>query len=93
MKKMRLAVAVALLWAASVDAQTALTGTWQGRTASGFDLVLELRATDGALNGTLTRNGRSSTITYGKVLKNTFTFTARLDGDPDPPESGRRCSI
>lgn len=50
------------------------------RTPSGFDLVLELRAADGALNGTLTRNGRSSIITDGNVSKNRFTFKASLDG-------------
>lgn len=34
MKKMLPAVFVVLLWGASVQAQTTLTGTWQGRRAA-----------------------------------------------------------
>ena len=80
MKTMHRTVIVVLLWAASVPAQTTLTGTWHGRTRSSLDLVLELRAADGALTGTLTRNGPSSPITGGTVSKGRFTFNAALDG-------------
>jgi len=80
---MRHAAAVVLVWAAMAHAQTALTGTWHGRTPNGSDVVLELTATDGALTGTLTRDGRPSEVTNGKVAKDTFTFNALLDDEPE----------
>jgi len=83
MVTMRHAAAVVLVWTAITHAQTALTGTWHGRTPNGFDVVLELTATEGALTGTLTRDGRPSTITNGKVAKDTFTFNALLDDEPE----------
>jgi hypothetical protein len=79
----RRAAALVLVWAASIHAQTALTGTWHGRTDSGLDVVLELTATDGALTGTLTRDGRPSPITNGNVSKDAFAFNASLDEHPE----------
>ena len=70
---------LAITIAAAVHAQAALTGTWQGETPNGSELVLDLTATETALTGTLTRNGQPAAITDGKVSKNTFTFKATLN--------------
>ncbi len=69
---------MALALAAGVHAEAALTGKWQGETPNGAEIVLDLTATETALTGTLTRNGQPSTITDGKVSKNTFTFKATI---------------
>jgi hypothetical protein len=61
-------------------ATASLTGRWQGQTANGFSLMLDLIEKDQALTGTLTREGVPAPITSGKVSKNTFTFAATLDG-------------
>jgi hypothetical protein len=71
---------LALLLAAVVHAQGTLTGKWQGETRNGTQLVLDLTATETAVTGTLTRDGESSTISDGKVSKNTFTFKAMVEG-------------
>ena len=63
---------------ASLDAQTPLTGKWEGTTRNGMRVVLDVKAADEALTGTITRNEQSSPITEGKVSKNTFTFKAVL---------------
>ena len=84
--------AIALVFAAVVHAQEPLTGKWQGETKNGSQIVLDLTATETALTGTLTRNGEPTTITDGKVSKNSFTlkatlgeeregFTGELDGE------------
>src|SRR5262245_22678152 len=66
---------------------TSLTGKWQGQTANGFSLLLDLVQKDQALTGTLTREGELIPIAGGKVSKNTFTFTftftATLDGNAE----------
>jgi hypothetical protein len=49
-----------------------------GETKNGSQIVLDLTAKETALTGTLTRNGEPTTITDGKVSKNTFTFKATL---------------
>jgi opacity protein-like surface antigen len=59
-------------------APVALTGTWKGRTTNGFEVMLDLVAADGALTGTLTREGVVTKITDGKVSGNAFTFKATL---------------
>ena len=71
-------IVAALAAAAAAQAQAGLTGQWQGETPNGMSVVLDLKATDTTLTGTLTRNGEPSTITEGKVTKNTFTFKAVL---------------
>jgi hypothetical protein len=61
-------------------ATASLTGRWQGQTANGFSLMLDLVQKDQGLTGTFTREGESTPITSGKVSKNTFTFNATLGG-------------
>jgi hypothetical protein len=62
-----------------VGAQSAITGKWQGKTPNGFEMDLDLAATQQELTGTFTRNGQSSAITDGKVSKNTFTFKVTMN--------------
>jgi hypothetical protein len=69
-----LLVSVALVHAQS----TTIAGTWQGETANGAELVLELAVKGTALTGTFTRNGQSSPIADGKVSKNTLAFTVKI---------------
>jgi hypothetical protein len=64
-----------------------ITGTWQGVTRNGMQVVLDVTATETALTGTLTREGTPSTIRDGKVSKNTFTFKALL-GEQDEAFTG-----
>ena len=61
-------------------AQTSLTGRWQGQTPNGMSLTLDLVQKDETLTGTINREGETIPISNGKVSKNTFTFTATLDG-------------
>ena len=61
-------------------AQTLLTGRWQGQTPNGMSLTMDLVQKDETLTGTLNREGETVAISNGKVSKNTFTFTATLDG-------------
>ena len=60
--------------------QTSLTGRWQGQTPNGMSLTLDLVQKDETLTGTINREGETIPISNGKVSKNTFTFTATLDG-------------
>jgi hypothetical protein len=83
MKSALASVTVALMLAAVVQAQAALTGKWQGETRNGSQIVLDLTATETALTGTLARDGQTSTITDGKVSKNTFTFKATLGDETE----------
>jgi hypothetical protein len=71
--------AAVLLCAVMIQAQARLTGTWQGETDGGASLVLELKVKGSELTGALTRNGQRTTLTDGKVAKNTFTFKATLN--------------
>ena len=61
-------------------APTSLTGRWQGQTPNGMSLTMDLVQKDDTLTGTLNREGETVPISNGKVSKNTFTFTATLDG-------------
>ena len=65
---------------APTGAQTSLTGRWQGQTPNGMSLILDLVQKDETLTGTINREGETIPISNGKVSKNTFTFTATLDG-------------
>jgi hypothetical protein len=87
MNTIRCAIAIVLLWAAGSQAQTTLTGTWQGQTPNGFPLVLELTADAGTLSGTLIRDGQPATIAKGKASKDTFAFEVTL-GDRTEALSG-----
>ena len=79
MKGMRLVIALAVVLSASAQAPSSLTGKWRGTTNAGAELVLDLTAKDASLTGTLTRDGQSSTLSDGKISKNTFTFTAQIN--------------
>jgi hypothetical protein len=63
---------------AVIQAQTPVTSKWQGTTGNEMQVVLDLKATNEELTGTLTRDGQSPTITDGKVSNNTLTFKAIL---------------
>jgi hypothetical protein len=78
MKRILEGITLALLLAAVVQAQSSLTGKWQGATRNGMQVVLDLKVADTVLTGTVTREGEPSTITDGKAAKNTFTFKAVL---------------
>ena len=67
-------------------AATSLTGKWQGQTPNGFSLILDLVQNDQTLTGTVTREGELIPIAGGKVSKNTFSFTATLDGTAETIE-------
>ena len=71
-------ILLTLLVAALLQAQTTITGKWQGTTRNGSQVVLDLKASDTALTGKVTRDGEGYPITEGKISKNTFTFKAML---------------
>jgi hypothetical protein len=73
----------ALMLCADASAQSGLTGAWQEATQSGLNAELNLDATAAALTGTFTVRSRTLTISDGKVTKNTFTFKAPLEGQPE----------
>jgi hypothetical protein len=79
MKSILTGITLALLLTAVVHAQAKLTGKWEGETKSGSPVVLDLKATETAVTGTLTVDGKPATIADGKVSKNTFTFQATFD--------------
>jgi hypothetical protein len=67
--------------AAILKKRDRLTGTWQGTTASGRPLVLDLNVNEQQLTGRLTVAQQSTHITEGKVEGQTFSLTAGpLDG-------------
>jgi hypothetical protein len=70
--------AIVLTCATVADAQAALTGKWQGETNGGAVLELDLTVKGTVLTGTLTRNDVSTVISEGTVVKNTFTFKAKV---------------
>jgi uncharacterized protein (TIGR03435 family) len=80
MKRSFTGFTIALLLAAVAHAQVAITGKWQGKTANGSQLELDLSATETALTGTLTRDGQITAIAEGKLSKTGFTFKATLNG-------------
>src|SRR4051812_41274490 len=71
------------MFASLVQAQDTLTGTWEGETRNGASIVLNLEAKGTALTGTLVRSGQSATLSDGRVSKNTFTFKATLNDQPE----------
>ena len=78
MTMIRAAAVLTLVTTAAVHAQAALTGTWQGESPNGSQVVLSVTANGAALTGTLTVDGQSLTIADGKVAKNTLSFTVML---------------
>jgi hypothetical protein len=85
----RAALALAFLLATALQAQTSITGKWQGTTRNGMQVVLNLKAAGAALTGTVTRDGQTSTITEGKVTGAEFAFKANL-GEQIEALSGER---
>jgi hypothetical protein len=83
MKRILTSITIAAVLAAVVHAQSKLTGKWAGETKSGSPIVLDLKATETALSGTLTVDGKPATMSDGKVSKNTFTFQATFDEGGD----------
>jgi hypothetical protein len=73
---------VSVLCAACVviHAQSGLTGKWQGTTASGRQVVLELKVNGQELTGRLTLAQQSADISEGKVEEKTFSFKATMEG-------------
>ena len=63
-----------------IHAEAGLTGKWQGATASGRPVALDVKVNGEQLTGTFTLGQQSATITEGKVEKNTFSFTATIEG-------------
>ena len=77
-------LAFALVLACTVAAaQASLAGRWQGETPGGAALTLDLTVKDTALTGTLTREAEQTSISDGKVTKDTFTFKATLGGQAE----------
>ena len=79
MKRILASITIAVVLAAVVHAQAQLSGKWEGETKSGSPIVLDVKATETALTGTLTVDGKPTTIDDGKVSKNKFTFNATID--------------
>jgi len=66
---------------ASEDTESAWNGRWQGTTASGHQLVLELQVKGQRLTGRLLVGKQSANITAGKVAGDAFTLsTGPIDG-------------
>ncbi len=74
MRRIAITTILLLVLPIMLSAQTGLTGKWQGKTPMGSDVLLDLSVEQETLNGTLTINGETETITDGKVSKNMFTF-------------------
>lgn len=72
-----------LLLCVMAQAQTDLSGKWSETTPSGLNAELDIKATATTLTGTFSVRARPLTITDGKVTKNTFTFKAALEGQPE----------
>ena len=72
------ALLLALVVAIALRAQTSISGKWQGTTRNGMKVVLDLKAAEGVLTGTVTRDGQASPITEGKSSANTVSFNAVL---------------
>ena len=72
-----------LMFGLEARAQSGLSGQWQETMNTGLNAELNLKATETTLSGTFTVRGRPMTISEGKVTKNTFTFKAAMDDQPE----------
>jgi hypothetical protein len=63
-----------------IHAEAGFAGKWQGATASGRPVVLDLTVKGQQLTGTLTVGQRSSDITDGKADEKSFSFTVAMEG-------------
>jgi hypothetical protein len=82
-KSMLSVLSLTLFLAGGAAAQTGPAGRWEESSTSGLNAALNLTATDTTLAGTFTIRARPMTITDGKVTKNTLTFKAALEGQPE----------
>jgi hypothetical protein len=77
----RPAASFAAVEAAGQNTPTAWDGRWQGTTASGQPLVLELRVKGQRMTGRLLVGKQSADITAGKVVDEAFALTTEpIDG-------------
>lgn len=83
MKRILNVLLLAVLLCVMAQAQTDLSGKWSETTTSGLNAELDIKATATTLTGTFSVRARPMTITDGKVTKNTFTFKAALEGQPE----------
>ena len=83
MRKALNVLLVVLLLCVMAQAQTDLSGKWTETTPSGLNAELDVKATETSMTGTFTVRGRPMTISDAKVTKNTFTFKAALEGQPE----------
>jgi hypothetical protein len=65
-------------------------GRWQGTTASGGQLVLQLQREGDHLTGRLTVGKQSAKIVYGKVVDEAFAFTTGPIDGHSVDATGRR---
>ena len=71
----------ALAQDAGQNAASVWDGRWQGTTASGQQLVLDLRVKEQRMTGRLMVGKQSANITAGKALDNAFALTTGpIDG-------------
>jgi putative oxidoreductase len=71
-------VVLYMAWNALPSQRFDVTGRWTGRTLTGLQIVLELKADGSDLSGTLTRNRRTRPIAGGRITADGLTFTATL---------------
>ena len=83
MKRILNVLLLVVLLCVMAQAQTDLSGKWSETTPSGLNAQLDITATTTTLTGTFSVRARPMTITDGKVTKNTFTFKAALEGQPE----------
>jgi hypothetical protein len=67
-----------MLWNTLPGRPFDVTGQWTGRTLTGLQIKLELKADGSDLSGTVTRNRRPSPFTHGMITSDGLSFTARL---------------
>ena len=77
------AIAIFVATTALTAAQASLAGRWQGETANGTPIVLDLTVNGSTLAGTLIRGDQPVPIFDGKVSGNGFTFKATINGRTD----------
>ncbi len=63
-----------------VHAQAGFTGKWQGATATGRPVVLDLKVKGKELTGTLTVGPQTAEITEGKADEKSFSFKVTIEG-------------
>ena len=81
MPLLRHAPSFALSPPASQDTGSAWNGRWQGTTASGRQLVLQLQLQGQRITGRLIVGKQSANIVYGKVVGDAFALTTDpIDG-------------